>query len=177
MPHAEPELERATNVAYPAMRFTHLIKALYPEIMIMIRPSRPDEGTRIIEIWRSAVDATHDFLTPDDRVAIDEMVCGFLPQAPLWLAVDENDYPLAFMLIDQGHMEALFVDPARRGTGIGAALVRHGLTLHPKMTTDVNEQNDQAVRFYERMGFKQTGRSPIDGQGRPYPLLRLEYGN
>ena len=29
----------------------------------------------------------------------------------------ENDYPLAFMLIDDGHMEALFVDPARRGTG------------------------------------------------------------
>lgn len=68
------------------------------------------------------------------------MVCGFLPQAPLWLAVDANDCPLAFMLIDGGHMEALFVDPAHRGTGIGAALVRHGLTLHPKMTPDVNEQ-------------------------------------
>ncbi len=103
------------------------------------------------------------------------MVSGFLPQAPLWLAVDEKDYPLAFMLIDGGHMEALFVDPTRRGTGIGAALVQHGLTLHPRMTTDVNEQNDQAVRFYERMGFKQTGRSPIDGQGRPYPLIHLEY--
>lgn len=143
--------------------------------MIMIRPSRPDEGDRIIEIWRGAVDATHDFLTPADRLAIDEMVCGFLPQAPLWLAVEENDYPLAFMLIDGGHMEALFVDPARRGTGIGAALVRHGLTLHPTMTTDVNEQNDQAVRFYERMGFKRTGRSPTDEQGRPYPLIHLEY--
>lgn len=150
---------------------------LYPETMTMIRRSRPDEGARIIEIWRGAVDATHDFLTPEDRLAIDEMVCGFLPHAPLWLAVDENDYPLAFMLIDDGHMEALFVDPARRGTGIGAALVQHGLTLHPKMTTDVNEQNDQAVRFYERMGFKQTGRSPIDGQGRPYPLIHLEYLN
>lgn len=145
--------------------------------MIMIRPSRPDEGTRIIEIWRGAVDATHDFLTPDDRLAIDEMVCEFLPHAPLWLAVDENDYPLAFMLIDEGHMEALFVDPALRGNGIGAALVKHGLALHPKMTTDVNEQNDQAVRFYERMGFKQTGRSPIDGQGRPYPLIHLEHVN
>ena len=143
--------------------------------MIMIRPSRPDEGTRIIEIWRGAVDATHYFLTPEDRIAIDEMVCGFLPYAPLWLAVDENDYPLAFMLIDDGHMEALFVDPAWRGSGIGAALVQHGLTLHPQMTTDVNEQNDQAVRFYERMGFRQTGRSPIDGQGRPYPLIHLEY--
>lgn len=145
--------------------------------MTTIRRSRPDEGARIIEIWRGAVDATHDFLTPDDRLAIVEMVCGFLPHSPLWLAVDENDHALAFMLIDDGHMEALFVDPARRGTGIGAALVKHGLTLHPKMTTDVNEQNDQAVRFYERMGFKRIGRSPIDGQGRPYPLIHPEYAN
>ncbi|SIT84710.1 acetyltransferase [Pontibaca methylaminivorans] len=142
--------------------------------MTVIRRSRPADWPRIIEIWRGAVDATHDFLTPEDRLAIDELVCGFLPQAPLWLAVDEHDYPLAFMLIDDGHMEALFVDPARRGTGIGAALVQHGLTLHSQMTTDVNEQNGQAVRFYERMGFRRTGRSPIDGQGRPYPLIHLE---
>lgn len=143
--------------------------------MIKNRLSRPDEGDRVIEIWRRAVDATHDFLTPEDRLAIDKMVCGFLPQASLWLAVDEDEYPLAFMLIDGGHMEALFVDPVRRGTGIGAALVQHGLALHPKMTTDVNEQNNQALGFYERMGFKRTGRSPIDGQGRPYPLIHLEY--
>jgi putative acetyltransferase len=143
--------------------------------MIVIRPSRPDEGERITEIWRGAVDATHHFLTPEDRVAIDAMVCDFLPFAPLWLAVHENDYAQAFMLIDDGHMEALFVDPALRGTGIGAALVQHGLTHHPKMTTDVNEQNIQAVRFYQRMGFRETGRSPIDGQGRPYPLIHLEY--
>ena len=44
------------------------------------------------------------------------MVCGFLPQAPLLLAVDAHDYPQAFMLIDNGHMQALFVDPACRGT-------------------------------------------------------------
>lgn len=143
--------------------------------MTIIRRSRPGDGTRIIEIWRSAVDATHDFLSPEDRLAIDEMVCDFLPQAPLWLVVDTFDYPLAFMLIDDGHMEALFVDPVHRGTGIGAALVRHGLTLHPKMTTDVNEQNGQAVGFYKKMGFQQTGRSPIDGQGRPYPLIHLEH--
>jgi len=142
---------------------------------MMIRPSRPHESERAVEIWRCAVDATHDFLSREDRLAIDELVCSFLPQAPLWYAVDADDYPLAFMLIDNGHVEALFVDPAYRGTGIGAALVRHGLTLHPRMTTDVNEQNGQAVGFYERMGFRRTGRSPLDGQGRPYPLIQLEY--
>jgi uncharacterized protein (DUF2384 family) len=43
--------------------------------------SRPEEGERVIEIRRSAVDATHAFLDPEDRLAIDEMVCCFLPQA------------------------------------------------------------------------------------------------
>ncbi|MDF8364535.1 acetyltransferase [Achromobacter anxifer] len=143
--------------------------------MNKIRTSRPGEGERAVEIWRAAVDATHDFLSQQDRLAIDEMVCGFLPQVPLWLAVDGNDHPIAFMLIDNGHMQALFVDPAVRGTGVGAGLVRHGLALHPKMTTDVNEQNAQAVGFYEKMGFKRIGRSPVDDQGRQYPIIHLEY--
>jgi len=143
--------------------------------MTTIRQSRPDDGTRAIEIWRRAVDATHHFLTEKDRQAIDAMVCDFLPQVPLWLAVDANDCPMAFMFIDNGHMEALFVDPAFHGMGIGAALVRHGLSLYPDMTTDVNEQNHQALGFYEKMGFERTGRSPLDGQGRPYPIIHLKY--
>ena len=145
--------------------------------MTSIRISRPDDGERAIEIWRNAIDATHHFLTPEDRQAIDAMVCDFLPQVPLWLAVDANDYPLAFMFIDNGHMEALFVDSEYLGMGIGAMLVRHGLALHPSMTTDVNEQNLQASDFYEKMGFKRTGRSALDGQGRPYPLIHLKYGS
>ena len=142
--------------------------------MTSIRISRSDDGERAIEIWRHAIDATHHFLTPEDRQAIDAMVCDFLPKVPLWLAVDANDYPLAFMFIDNGHMEALFVDSAYLGMGIGAMLVRHGLALHPSMTTDVNEQNLQASGIYEKMGFKRTGRSALDGQGRPYPL---KYGS
>ncbi|WP_414445285.1 acetyltransferase [Burkholderia sp. 22PA0106] len=143
--------------------------------MTTIRHSRPEEGKRAIEIWRRAVDATHDFLSQEDRQTLDELVCGFLPTVPLWFALDADDYPSAFMFIDNGHMEALFVDPAYRGMGMGAALVRHGLSLHPDMTTDVNEQNIQALGFYEKMGFTRTGRSPLDGQGRPYPIIHLEY--
>jgi putative acetyltransferase len=40
-------------------------------------------------------------------------------------------------------------------------------------TVDVNEQNPQAVGFYLHEGFQQVGRSPLDGLGKPYPLLHL----
>lgn len=143
--------------------------------MIRIRKSRANDGDRVVDIWRAAVDATHDFLALADRAAIEQEVIGFLPSAPLYLAVDDQDRPLAFMALDAGHMEALFVDPAVRGKGVGAALVRHALALHPVLTTDVNEQNGQAVGFYEHLGFARTGRSALDGQGRAYPLIHLAY--
>lgn len=129
----------------------------------------------MLAIWRDAVDATHEFLMREDRVALDEMLSGFLPSAPAWLAVDGEDRPVAFMLLNDGHMDALFVDPADRGSGVGKVLIRHGLSLTPSMTTDVNEQNDQAVGFYEHLGFRRIGRSPRDGQGRPYPLLHMAF--
>jgi putative acetyltransferase len=144
--------------------------------MIKLRPSRPEDGDRVVAIWRAAVDATHDFLTPEDRAAIDLEVQGFLPAAPLMLAVDDRDRPLGFMLIDNGHMEALFIDPAHRGAGIGAIMIDYALAVHPALTTDVNEQNAQAVGFYEHMGFTRTGRSDLDSQGRPYPLIHLRFG-
>ena len=128
----------------------------------------------MVEIWRAAVDATHDFLTPEDRIAIDEEVQGFLPSTPLWVAVDESDRALGFMLLDDDRMEALFVDSADRHQGVGRALVGHALQLQSAITTEVNEQNAQAVGFYEHLGFVRTGRSADDGQGRPYPLIHMQ---
>jgi len=149
--------------------------SLWQDIMIRIRSSTSADGERILQIWRDAVDATHDFLTAVDRIAIEEEVKGFLPAAPLWLAVDAADRPIGFMLLDGTSIEALFIDPAHRAAGIGRALVEHALARHPTLTTEVNEQNAQAVGFYECMGFVPTGRSARDGQGRAYPLIHLRF--
>lgn len=143
--------------------------------MITFRPSTPADGERVVDIWRRSVDATHDFLTPQDRQAIEAEVVGFLPAAALDLALDASGRPQAFMLLDGSHIEALFVDPDARGAGVGRALVEEALRRHPDLTTDVNEQNAQAVGFYERMGFERTGRSDRDGQGRAYPLIHLRH--
>lgn len=143
--------------------------------MTSIRPARAADGVRLLDIWRRAVDATHDFLAPTDRHAIEGEVSAFLPQSAAWLATDPDDRAIGFMLIDGAHMDALFIDPDWHGKGVGRSLVEHGLALHPAMTTDVNEQNERAIGFYEKMGFARAGRSDLDGQGRPYPLLHLRY--
>ncbi|WP_175775160.1 acetyltransferase [Burkholderia anthina] len=143
--------------------------------MYTLRPSRPGDGVALVNLWRRSVDATHHFLSAEDRKAIDAEVCSFLPHAPVTVAVDENDNPRGFMLIDGTHMEALFIDPDVRGVGIGRQLLQYGLSLHGALSTDVNVQNVQAVGFYQRMGFVETGRSEVDSQGRPYPLIHLRY--
>lgn len=143
--------------------------------MINIRRSRHEEGEKLIAIWRRSVDATHDFLSNAYRAELEELVSDFLPEAPLWVTVTDQDEPVGFMLLTGEHMDALFIDPDVRGQGIGKMLVEHALTLAPGLTTNVNEQNTQAVGFYKKMGFKVTGRSEVDDLGKPYPLLNLIY--
>lgn len=143
--------------------------------MINIRRSRHEEGEKLIAIWRRSVDATHDFLSNAYRAELEELVSDFLPEAPLWVAVTDQDEPVGLMLLTGEHMDALFIDPDVRGQGIGKMLVEHALTLAPGLTTNVNEQNTQAVGFYKKMGFKVTGRSEVDDLGKPYPLLNLIY--
>ncbi len=143
--------------------------------MIHLRTSTPSDAARVLEIWRSAVDATHHFLRPEDRLAIEAEVVAFLPSAPLELAVNKAGEAIGFMLLNEHHMEALFIDANHRGSGVGRYLVEEALRRHPNLTIDVNEQNSQAIGFYERMGFEHDGRSALDGQGRPYPLIHLRY--
>ncbi|WP_157019825.1 acetyltransferase [Mesorhizobium xinjiangense] len=145
--------------------------------MIEFRPSTAQDVVRVMEIWRKAVDATHHFLAPGDRVAIEKELSVFIPKIEMMLAVDPSDRPVGFMYLHGGHLEALFVDPNQHGQGVGKALVHSALSLHPRLTTDVNEQNTQALGFYERIGFERTGRSAVDDQGRPYPLIHLRFRN
>ena len=79
------------------------------------------------------------------------------------------------MFVHDGHLEALFIDPDQRGNGIGKAFILRAIAAHPELTTDVNEQNPDALGFYENIGFVRTGRSALDGQGRAYPLIHLRY--
>ena len=46
------------------------------------------------------------------------------------------------------------------------------ITSHQEVT--VNEQNPQAVGFYEHLGFQTYKRTECDEEGNPYPLLYMK---
>lgn len=142
--------------------------------MIQIRISTSADLPALVAIWHRSVQATHDFLREQDFQEIETSVSEkYLPNTDVWVAVDEYDRPIGFMGLSQAHINTLFIEPELRGKGIGRMLIVHAEHVSGSLTVDVNEQNQQAVGFYKRMGFIETGRSAADDEGRPYPLLHL----
>lgn len=147
-----------------------------PEIApdLVIRPAvGASEYPALVDIWRSAVRATHDFLEADDFARIEgDLASAYLPAVTLVVA-ERGGRPVGFAGVVEGGLEMLFVDATARGAGIGSALLAHVLAEHGVRRVDVNEQNPGAHGFYLSRGFVQVGRSELDGDGRPYPILHL----
>lgn len=136
--------------------------------------ARPGDLSRLFEVWESSVRATHAFLTEADLQALVPLVREGLPAfGPIHVLRDDRGAVCAFLGIDGSKVEMLFVHADHRGRGVGARLLAFAVETLGATEVDVNEQNPQAVGFYLRQGFRIVGRSPLDGQGRPFPLLHL----
>ena len=63
-----------------------------------------------------------------------------------------------------------------RGKGVGKQLLTYGIEKYNVNELTVNEQNPNAKRFYEHLGFKVYKRTELDEQGNNFPILymRLE---
>lgn len=92
-----------------------------------------------------------------------------------YLVIAEKEFgePVAFMGIDSNRLEMLFLSPEVRGKGLGKQLLQYGIETYNIQELTVNEQNPQAVGFYEHMGFQTYKRTEYDEEGNPYPLLYM----
>ena len=136
-----------------------------------------DRNTGLLEeltaLWRQSVAQTHTFLTNKD---IDEIE-NYVPQAlkevkHLVVAQNNGDY-LGFMGIEKHRLEMLFLAPQYIGKGVGRKLIEYGIEQYQINEVTVNEQNPNAIGFYEHLGFKTYKRTEFDEQGRPFPLLYM----
>jgi len=129
----------------------------------------------ILDTWESSVRATHNFLSEDDIISIKPQVVEGVKYVSKLLCVrDEKDVIQAFMGIHDFKIEMLFVSSESRGNGIGKKLVEYAIEVLNANYVDVNEQNPQALGFYEHMGFKVFKKSALDEQGNPFPILHMK---
>ena len=132
----------------------------------------PDLINQLLEVWEKSVRATHLFLSDREIKNIKE----YVPQAlngiaHLMIDAGEAGRAVVFMGIEDGTLEMLFISPEERGKGLGKRLIEYGIESYSVERLAVNEQNPQAKKFYEHMGFHVNKRTGLDEQGNPYPLL------
>ncbi|MFR4452915.1 MAG: GNAT family N-acetyltransferase [Ruminococcus sp.] len=121
-------------------------------MQIIAVSERPEHFIQsLVEVWEKSVRVTHLFLS-DSEI---ENIKDYVPQAlrgieSLVIAEDGNHIPVAFMGIEEGSLEMLFITPKERGKDLGKQLIQYGIEKYSVL----NEQNPQAKGFYEHMGFQ-----------------------
>lgn len=138
-----------------------------------IRIATSEHYPKIMEIWESAVKATHDFLSETDFEYFKEVIPkDYLPNLNVYL-ISENEEIKGFGAVSENMLEMLFIHNNSRGKGFGKILFQFLKEKTSFTKVDVNEQNPQAIGFYEKMGFKKIGRSEKDGSGKNYPIIHM----
>jgi len=132
------------------------------------------EFDSLVRVWEAAVRATHDFLSEEDIAWLRPRIRhDYLAAVDLRVFKGDDGAVLGFVGVAQDKVEMLFIAPEVRGRGIGRRLLHCAVAHLGATAVDVNEQNPQAIGFYLHEGFEIAGRSPVDGQGKPFPLLHL----
>ncbi len=142
-----------------------------------IRLANASDRDSLFDVWIRSVEATHSFVSRDDVAAIIPHVREYLAGGPteFWVVCSDSGSIMGFMGMLDNVMESLFLAPEFHRRGAGSRLVQHAQAQHGELYVDVNEQNSSAVSFYQSCGFALEGRSELDGEGRPYPLLHMRW--
>lgn len=138
----------------------------------------PDMTDLWVEAWQEALpeidfEARRGWLCHRIGALIDE-------GAAIDLALAEGDAGapgalLGFVSVHPrtGYVDQLVVHPDHWGEGVASRLVAAAAARSPRhLVLDVNEQNERAVRFYEKAGFTVVGHGVNPTSGRP--TLRME---
>ena len=132
-----------------------------------------DTVNTLARLWEASVRRSHHFLTEADIRRLTPFVkSGLAHIERLFVAYVQND-PAGFIGLEKNKIEMLFVAPDFWGMGIGKELVLMAFRNFNIRYVDVNEQNPQAEGFYRHLGFRTFERTETDGQGNPFPILKM----
>ena len=140
-----------------------------------IENTSKEDYLTLIDIWEKSVRATHDFLPEENIQTLKPLILKhYFDAVDLRVVKTDEAMIVGFIGVADGNIEMLFISPEYRNCGIGSLLLKNAIETQVATKVDVNEQNPDAIGFYQRLGFTVIGRSELDGQGNAFPLLHME---
>ena len=134
-----------------------------------LRPYAPTDEDATIALWQATWQQTYPAIDFATRVPWwrERWRNELVPNAEIIVAEQSGELA-GFVTIDaSGYLDQLVVDPAHWGGDIAGALMSEAKRLAPAgITLLVNIDNERAIRFYARNGFKYAGEdmNPISGR-------------
>ncbi|HEX6191770.1 MAG TPA: GNAT family N-acetyltransferase [Chitinophagaceae bacterium] len=140
----------------------------------MIERAEITDHPVLVTIWEASVRASHHFLPEDYLQKIKTLLPEIFPGVNVFVHRNDDGLITGFLGVSDDKIEMLFIDPQHMRKGIGMQLTRFAIDELKMRAVDVNEQNDEALRFYQHMGFVVTKRNDVDGLGKPFPILEMQ---
>lgn len=109
----------------------------------------------IMKIWLDSTVEAHHFIEKDYWYENYDMVKNvYLPQSETFVFIEDENILGFISILNKGYIGALFIDINHQGKGIGRKLIEYAQRQYRELTLAVYKDNDQAVRFYNKNGFK-----------------------
>lgn len=153
-----------------------------------IRPARAEDAAAILQCLRAAFEPYHSQYTPQawlDTVMTPDTLLQRLSSMTVFVAFDAQGTIVgtiggAVVSSSEGHLRGMAVPPEGHGRGIAQRLLdameKHLLAKESRVISlDTTEPLQRAMRFYEKNGYRRTGKitdffgMPLIEYAKPFP--------
>lgn len=140
--------------------------------MMILRPFASGDLEPVVEPRRRAWSQTFPDVQHPHRPEqwLTRLRDKIAPRQAVWLALHgagaEAILGFVSLVVADGYLDQLFVDPGAQGRGVGAALIKKAKELAPGgISLHTLQRNSPPRAFYERHGFRsaEIGVNPVNG--------------
>jgi len=118
----------------------------------MIRKFKNKDIEEVMEIWLETNIKAHKFIDRKYFENYYEQVRNEIQKSEIYVYEKEGKV-VGFLGIVEGYIAGIFVKDNMQNNGIGKLLINECKKKYNKLTLNVYEKNEKAVKFYIREGF------------------------